>query len=208
MRIEIVVSVFLLLAPLAMGQSERQLNLMPMPANVQTGTGELRISQSFAVEIAGFRDATLERGVRTFISQLSTQTGMLIISALAQSSKPTLVIRAEHGSEQVQKIGEDESYELTVSESGAKLTAPNPLGVLHGLQTFLQLLETGPNGFSLPVVTIKDQPRFAWRGLLIDVGRHYIPVEVLKRNLDGMAAVKMNVLHVHWSDDQGFRVES
>src|SRR5262249_50194428 len=132
----------------------------------------------------------------------------LIISALAQSSKPTLVIRAEHGSEQVQKIGEDESYELTVSESGAKLTAPNPLGVLHGLQTFLQLLETGPNGFSLPVVTIKDQPRFAWRGLLIDVGRHYIPVEVLKRNLDGMAAVKMNVLHVHWSDDQGFRVES
>jgi len=208
MRIGIVVNVFVLLAPLAMGQSERQLNLMPMPANVQIGTGELRITQSFAVENAGFRDATLERGVRTFISQLSTQTGMLIIPALAQSSKPTLVIRAEHGSEQVQKLGKDESYELTVSESGASLTAPNPLGVLHGLQTFLQLVETGPNGFSLPVVTIKDQPRFAWRGLLIDVGRHYIPMEVLKRNLDGMAAVKMNVLHVHWSDDQGFRVES
>src|SRR6202023_3502781 len=79
--------------------------------------------------------------------------------------------------------------------------------VLHGLQTFLQLVEPGINGFAVPAVTIKDQPRFAWRGLLIDVGRHFIPLSVLKRNLDGMAAVKMNVLHLHLSDDQGFRVE-
>jgi hexosaminidase len=57
-------------------------------------------------------------------------------------------------------------------------------------------------------VTIKDQPRFLWRGLLIDVGRHFIPADVLKRNLDGMEAVKMNVLHLHLSDNQGFRVES
>ncbi len=60
----------------------------------------------------------------------------------------------------------------------------------------------------MPVVTIKDQPRFAWRGLLIDVGRHFIPLDVLERNLDGMAAVKMNVLHWHLYDNEGFRVES
>jgi hexosaminidase len=97
---------------------------------------------------------------------------------------------------------------LTVTDSGAKLTAPTPLGILRGLQTFLQLVQISPTGFAVPVVTIKDQPRFPLRGTLIDVSRHFIPVDVLKRNLDGMTAVKMNVLHWHLSDDQGFRVES
>jgi hexosaminidase len=69
-------------------------------------------------------------------------------------------------------------------------------------------VETTANGFAVPVVTIKDRPRFPWRGLLIDVGRHFIPLDVLKRNLDGMAAVKMNVLHWHLYDNEGFRVES
>jgi hexosaminidase len=69
-------------------------------------------------------------------------------------------------------------------------------------------VETTTNGFAVPVVTIKDRPRFAWRGLLIDVGRHFIPLDVLKRNLDGMAGVKMNVLHWHLYDNEGFRVES
>src|SRR5262249_36470242 len=124
------------------------------------------------------------------------------------SGAPSLVISAQHETGPVQKLGEDESYELAVSASGAKLSAPNPLGILHGLQTFLQLVQTGANGFVVPAVTIKDQPRFAWRALLIDVGRHYLPLDVLKRNIDGMAAVKMNVLHLHLSDNEGFRVES
>ena len=97
--------------------------------------------------------------------------------------------------EAVQKLGEDESYQLTITESGAQLTAPTALGALHGLQTFLQLVTITPSGFAAPAIAIKDQPRFPWRGLLIDVSRHFIPLDVLKRNLDGMAAVKMNVLH-------------
>ena len=64
------------------------------------------------------------------------------------------------------------------------------------------------DGFFVPGVEIQDKPRFKWRGLLIDVGRHFEPVEVIKRQLDGMAAVKLNVLHFHLSEDQGFRVES
>ena len=75
----------------------------------------------------------------------------------------------------VQKLGEDESYELTVTDSGAKLTAPTTLGVLRGLQTFLQLVQINSTGFAVPAVTIKDQPRFPWRGTLIDVSRHFIP---------------------------------
>lgn len=119
-----------------------------------------------------------------------------------------MTVHAEHGRDVVQKLGEDESYELTVTDSGATLNAATPLGALHGMQTFLQLATITSGGFVVPAITIKDQPRFPWRGMLIDVSRHFIPIDVLKRNLDGMAAVKMNVLHWHLSDDQGFRVES
>jgi hexosaminidase len=206
MRIRIVVNALLLLSPLSM--QSQSLNVMPMPSSMQVGSGKLLINRSFSVMVAGFRDPTLERGVQRFIAQLSRQTGMLLNLTPAQNGNPALLIQAERASEPVEKLGEDESYELTVSDAGAKLSAPNPLGILHGLETFLQLAETGGDGFSVPVVTIKDQPRFAWRGLLIDVSRHYIPLDVLKVNLDGMAAVKMNILHLHLSDDEGFRVES
>jgi hexosaminidase len=170
--------------------------------------GRLAVDPSFSVAITGLKDATLERGIDRFVVELSRQTGMPLKQKLVDSSSPTLLIHAVHGSERVQRLGEDESYELVITESGAKLSAPSPLGILHGLQTFLQLVETTPYGFAVPVVTIKDKPRFAWRGLLIDVGRHFIPLDVLKRNLEGMAAVKMNVLHWHLYDNEGFRVES
>jgi hexosaminidase len=193
-------------ASFAVGQTQPQLLLMPVPANVQSASGQLPITQSFSVTVSGFHDASLDAGVQRFQTQLSRQTGIPF------RPKPgiagTLTIHAEHGREAVQKLGEDESYDLTVAESGAQLNAPNPLGVLHGLQTFLQLVQITPSGFAVPVVAIKDQPRFPWRGLLIDVSRHFIPLDVLKRNVDGMAAVKMNVLHWHLSDDQGFRAES
>ena len=79
---------------------------------------------------------------------------------------------------------------------------------MRGLETFLQLVRTTDAGFAVPAVSIEDSPRFPWRGLMIDVGRHFIPLDVLKRNLDGMAAVKLNVFHWHLSENQGFRVES
>jgi hexosaminidase len=207
-RIWLIASASLLLASHAMAQSQNTLNLLPMPTSVQPGVGRLLVDQSFSVAITGFRDATLERGIHRFIAELSRETGMLLMQKAFSSPKPALLVDAIRGSERVQRLGEDESYELTISPSGAKLTAPTSLGVLHGLQTFLQLVETTANGFSVPVVTIQDTPRFAWRGLLVDVGRHFIPLDVLKRNLDGMAAVKMNVLHLHLYDNEGFRLEN
>src|SRR3989441_1699293 len=208
MRIRLIASAALLLASHAMAQPQHELNLMPMPTSVQPGFGRLAVDQSFSVATTGYKDAMLERGIHRFVAELSRQTGMSLKRKLADSPSPTLLIHAVHGSERVQRLSEDESYELVISESGAKLTAPSPLGILHGLQTFLQLVETTANGFSVPVVTIEDRPRFAWRGLLVDVGRHFIPLDVLKRNLDGMAAVKMNVFHWHLSENQGFRIES
>jgi hexosaminidase len=123
-------------------------------------------------------------------------------------SNATFVINSEHPSKPVQEVGEDESYTLEISASHVKLNAPTTLGVMHGLQTFLQLVTTTSQGFAIPAVTIQDKPRFPWRGLMIDVSRHFIPMDILERNLDGMAAVKLNVFHWHLSDNQGFRVES
>jgi hexosaminidase len=198
----------LLLAQLVAAQAAQHLKLMPLPASLQLGSGRLLINQSFTVAISGHRDSTLDRGVQRFTAELSHETGMRLKATVGEESNATFQIHSDHGSETVQKLGEDESYDLTVTDSGAKLSAPNPLGILHGLQTFLQLLQTGPDGFLVPAVTIRDQPRFPWRGLLIDVGRHFIPLDVLERNIDGMTAVKLNVLHLHLSDDEGFRVQS
>ncbi|HEU5359114.1 MAG TPA: family 20 glycosylhydrolase, partial [Gemmatimonadales bacterium] len=86
--------------------------------------------------------------------------------------------------------------------------APTTVGVIRGVETLLQLVSADSTGYFLPAVAISDAPRFRWRGLLLDVGRHFEPVEVVERTLDGMAAAKLNVLHWHLSEDQGFRVES
>lgn len=206
MKVFIILALLYSQVPLVFSQAQPQLNLMPMPSSVQQGTGQLQITDTFSVAVTGTHDPSLDSGVQRFVKHLSEITG--IPFRANASGTPTLEVHADHGRDPVQKLGEDESYELTVSGSGAKITAPTPLGALHGLQTFLQLVQITPTGFAAPAVTIKDQPRFPWRGLLIDVSRHFIPIDVLKRNLDGMEAVKMNVLHLHLSDDQGFRAES
>ncbi len=206
MRSLSLIGVVFFLSGFGISQSQPQLNLMPMPASVQQGSGTLSITTAFSVKIEGAQDPALVSAVGRFEHQLSRQTG--IPFQARTGAPPTLTVRADKAMPDVLKLGEDESYQLTVGDSGAQLTAPTTLGALHGLQTFLQLVTITPAGFAAPAITIKDQPRFPWRGLMIDVSRHFIPIDVLKRNLDGMAFVKMNVFHWHLSDDQGFRAES
>ena len=185
------------------------LNLMPMPANIKMGAGQLGVDPSFSVAISGHKEPRLQRTVEIFLDHLRRQTGMLPLDMkVSDSSTGTLLIHADSRSKEVQELGEEESYRLEITSSGAKLNAPTTLGVMRGLQTFLQLVETTPAGFAAPAVNIDDKPRFPWRGLMIDAGRHFMPLDVIKRNLDGMAAVKLNVFHWHLSENQGFRVES
>ena len=192
------------------------LNLLPMPSQAQSGAGALLIDKNFSFAFTGFSEPRLERAGQRFRKQLAKQTGLPLTQYLtpreASASKvapdATLVIHTAHGGKPIQELGEDESYTLEVSASGAKLNAETPLGAMHGLQTFLQLVAVTPQGFAAPAVSIVDRPRFSWRGLMIDSGRHFMPMEVLKRNIDGMEAVKMNVFHWHLSENQGFRVES
>jgi len=187
---------------------QRPLNLMPLPSNIQLGSGQMLIDQSFTVGLTGYRERRLENAAQRFLHNLSRRTGMPLNAQAADPAKASLVVQTDHASKEVQEPGEDESYVLQVTASGVRLSAATPLGTMHGLQTFLQLVEASPNGFTVPVVTIHDAPRFPWRGLMIDAGRHFIPLDVIKRNLDGMEAVKMNVFHWHLSENQGFRVES
>lgn len=123
-------------------------------------------------------------------------------------STPPVKVLIDCKAEGVPLDSGDESYTLDVSAAQAVLRAPTDLGALHGLETLLQLLQRDREGWHLPVVSIRDQPRFPWRGLMIDVARRWQPTEVIERNLDAMAAVKLNVLHLHLTDDQGFRIES
>ena len=188
-------------------QSSATLDLMPLPAHLVTGAGQLPVNGSFSVELKGYTEARLVAAKERFLAKLGRETG-IPFGKDAQADGATLTIQTMGASEAVQRLGEDESYKLEVTADHARLTAPNPLGVLHGLQTFLQLVRITPDWVRVPSVTIDDQPRFPWRGLMIDAGRHFMPIDVIERNLDGMEAVKMNVFHWHLSEDQGFRVES
>jgi len=203
---------FLILAGLiSMNNASAQqatLNIMPLPAKAQLGSGNLRIDGGFSVALTGFTEPRLERSAQRFLKQMAFETGLLIAPKTGDASKATLVVHTDHASKAIQALGEDESYTLEVTATGAKLSAVTPLGAMCGLQTFLQLVDVTADGFALPVVNIQDQPRFPWRGTMYDVGRHFIPLEVLKRNIDGLEAVKMNVFHWHLSENQGFRIES
>ena len=194
-------------APTMCAQEGSPLPVMPLPAHTVQGEGQFLIDGSFSVGLEGYTDSRLMSGKRRFLDILSRETGIPLPDE-AQANQASFMIKTAGASDPVQDLGENESYHLEISATRVQLTAPNPLGVLHGFETFLQLVRTTPQGFSVPAVTIDDEPRFPWRGLMIDVGRHFMPVSVIERNLDGMEAVKLNVFHWHLSDDQGFRVES
>lgn len=103
------------------------------------------------------------------------------------------------------ELGDDESYRLRISPQGVELEAPTTWGALHGLTSLAQLWHEGA---WLPLCELLDAPRFAWRGLMLDPARRFLPLPLLLSTLDAMARCKLNVLHLHLSDDQGFRFRS
>lgn len=173
---------------------------MPLPWKAVAGSGKLTIDSSFSVAATGYSDARLQSAMNRFVSRVSRQTGI----AMHPSKNAVLLIECREGGREYPALGEEESYQLDISPDGARLNATTVLGALRGLETFAQLIDRS----EAPAIHIDDRPRFSWRGLMLDVSRHWMPVPVVERNLDAMAAVKLNVFHWHLSDDQGFRVES
>jgi hexosaminidase len=183
-------------------------NLMPVPASLRFNTGRFPITSSLTVGVKGHNDGRLRSAIDRAMRRLESRTGLTFARGLSQEANAALVIQCQAGGHAIPSVDEDESYSLEVSASQAVINAPTVVGVLRGLETFQQLLDGDKEGYFIPAVSIRDKPRFPWRGLLIDVCRHWQPIEVIKRNLDGMAAVKLNVLHLHLTENQGFRIES
>jgi len=205
-----VLACFFILSSVTAADEAKSVRLMPWPASVNVlSTAPLIIQTSFSVALRG-NDPHLRKAAEIFLHDLRRHTGSLPLdfSIVGSADQSQLLIDVDQPSEKVQKLGEDESYTLKVDSARAELHARTTLGSMRGLQTILQLVEMTPQGFAVPAVTIEDEPRFAWRGLMIDSGRHFMPLDVIKRNLDAMAAVKLNVFHWHLSENQGFRVES
>lgn len=193
------------LSPLATAQ---QLNLLPWPTHLQQHPGTLAMDHTPVFQVHGC-DARVREALPRFVRTLSAKTGEPLYKTFwGVPAGPKIDVNCASQGLAVQSLKEDESYKLTVNESGVQIITPNSLGAMHALQTLIQLVVAGEHGWAVPYVEIDDAPRFPWRGLMIDVSRHFIPVQDLERSMDGMEMVKLNVLHLHLSDDEGFRVES
>ncbi|MDD8019686.1 MAG: family 20 glycosylhydrolase [Acidobacteriota bacterium] len=186
------------------------LNLMPYPARVNLTGGEFRLTEKFYVGGHVKPDHRVFKAACRFMSRLAARTGLFFeqdyLAGQPVNDQTVFLYHFERPGQLVP--GEDESYLLEINPEKIELKAKTDLGLLHGLETLLQVLSADSAGYYFPCLQIEDSPRFTWRGLLIDSSRHFMPVEVIKRNLLAMSAVKLNVLHWHLSDDQGFRVES
>src|SRR5437762_143812 len=146
-----------LLLPKFAAAQQLALNLLPVPASVQAGTASLRVDSSFSVALTGHTEPRLERAVERFLHQLARQTALPLNLKPAKSPQATLVVHTDHASREIQEVGEDESYILEVASAGAKLTAHTPLGTMHGLQTFLQLVDVSTDGFEIGRASCRER---------------------------------------------------
>ena len=166
-------------------------SLMPKPQFIQINNGNYSLSSS-SIAVSGSSDPLIIKAVKRAEKRIASLTAL-------PAGVKKLAVQV-----QLKSDLKKEAYSLAVDAKGAKLSAGSIRGVMEGLETLTQLVENK----SIPYVNIVDEPRFEWRGLMIDVARHFIPLDVVKRNVDAMAAAKLNILHLHLTDDEGFRIES
>ncbi|HCY97997.1 family 20 glycosylhydrolase [uncultured Polaribacter sp.] len=194
---------------LAGAQNELSLkySLMPWPKEINENSEKFLIHEDLTLSINAEDTGRVYGKAVTFLRRLADRSGVFI--------KEGLPVLGKKGSIQISfdtvsnlTVNEDESYFLYIDEKGVQIKAITDVGAMHGLETLLQLVQKNELNYFFPGVVIKDAPRFVWRGLMIDVARHFQPLAVIKRNLDAMASVKLNVFHWHLTDDQGFRVAS
>ncbi|PKH51347.1 beta-N-acetylhexosaminidase [Tenacibaculum sp. Bg11-29] len=183
-------------------------NLMPWPQEVEENNTHFIINEKLTISVLG---ADLKKRAHkasvSFLRRLSNRTGIFINTGFpVKTKKGAIEINFETVSNL--NIESDESYSLEIKSNKVKINAKTDVGAVRGLETLLQLVNFNSDNHFFEGVTIKDSPRFVWRGLMIDVARHFQPIDVIKRNLKAMASVKLNVFHWHLTDDQGFRVES
>lgn len=190
-------------APLITDEDRAAVTLMPLPAKMELKDGQLDLSEGIKIELTGVENETVNKAAKRF----TTSLGKLYQITNAENGIPVKINCLHPTDKTVPSLNEDESYSLVIGKD-IQLNANTQWGINYGLETILQLISTKAGSPAIQMLKLEDHPRFAWRGIMLDVSRHWMPKEVVLRTLDAMAAVKMNVFHWHLSDDQGFRVES
>lgn len=183
-------------------------NLLPEPKELTFLKGEFNITNKVKIRVIQ-PSVNLNRYAKEFMQRLQYKAGVYFENPTLQdtSSVSEIVINTASIVENV-NLDINESYRINITSNQVRIDAVNNVGAYRAFETLLQLTNNGEKGSFFKNCRIIDEPRFKWRGLLIDVCRHWIPIHIIKRNIDAMAAVKMNVLHLHLTDDQGFRIES
>ena len=182
-------------------------NLMPWPKEIKQTTAKFLINSGVTISINKNSKGRVRNVATNFIRRLANRTGVFIDNGFPLYNQPAS-IEITYDSITDLNVDTDESYNLIVDNDKILISSNTDVGAIRALETLLQLTDYDENGYYFKGVNVKDSPRFVWRGLMIDVARHFQPIDVLKRNLDAMASVKLNVFHWHLTDDQGFRVES
>ena len=182
--------------------------IIPEPVSLQKGKGSFTLPGQISIAAP----ATTEAGwvVRTFSERWQQATGNTIVRTNTANAN----IRFVNAKSADKSLGK-EGYRLIVDQKGIEISAQTPAGWFYGVQTLFQLMpaaieSTSPSknvSWKLPFVTIHDQPRFGWRGLMLDVSRHFFSKQEVKRFIDDMVRYKYNVLHFHLTDDEGWRIE-
>ncbi len=180
------------------------IHLMPLPADMKLRNGEFELAQGLEVRFRGLMTKRLNGAVERLQERLAYRTGMESLAG----NRVRLLITCRGEAMDVPSPDDDESYTLKITPRSIRLNAATETGVLFGLESLLQLAEDREGTWVLPALTMNDRPRYPWRGVMIDACRHWIPPEVIIRNLDAMASLKLNVFHWHLTEYQAFRVES
>ena len=170
--------------------------VIPRPAKVELREGRFAFGPQSRIAVAG-GDAEATRIARDFASRVQQARGF---------APP--VEGAAEGAAVVFAIDPDEAYVVDITAQGTKITARKPAGLFYGAMTLWQLLADGAQGeASIAAQRIEDAPRFGWRGLMLDVARHFRTPDEVKVVLDQMALHKLNTFHWHLTDDQGWRIQ-
>ncbi len=189
----------------------KTLNVMPYPLEVTQGKGNFRINEELTITINSAQDDKIaEDAANRFLIRLRKKTLVYFNQERVELNKVigNSILTIQVASKATPWVGIDESYKLSVTTNNIFLKSNTTIGALRGFETLLQMVSADKEGYFIPTAEIVDKPRFKWRGMLIDVSRHFLPIDILKKNIDAMTAVKLNVLHLHLTDDDGFRVES